>query len=55
MAAEILNEVTYQNIKLPPMYDANDLTKDGNLAQIKLFEQIYTLRITRAGRLILTK
>ncbi|WP_109464127.1 hemin uptake protein HemP [Albibacillus kandeliae] len=38
-----------------PVYDANDLTKGGNLAQIRLDNQIYTLRITRAGKLILTK
>ena len=35
--------------------DANDLTKGGQLAHIKLNEQLYTLRITRAGKLILTK
>nr|WP_235439159.1 hemin uptake protein HemP [Candidatus Rhodobacter lobularis] len=49
-----------QEIKFPPeqrtpVYDANDLTKGGGLAQIKLEDQLYTLRITRAGKLILTK
>ena len=38
-----------------PTYDANDLTKGGDLAQIRLDDQVYTLRITRAGKLILTK
>ncbi len=38
-----------------PTYSATDLTKDGHLAQIILRDQIYTLRITRAGKLILTK
>lgn len=38
-----------------PIYDANDLTKGGDLACIKLNDQYYTLRITRAGKLILTK
>lgn len=38
-----------------PLYDANDLTKGGGLAKIKLDDQLYTLRITRAGKLILTK
>lgn len=38
-----------------PVYDAHDLTKGGDLAQIKLEDQLYTLRITRAGKLILTK
>lgn len=39
----------------PPSYDARDLTQNGELAQIVLDGQIYNLRITRAGKLILTK
>lgn len=38
-----------------PIYDARDLTQGGDLARIKLGEQVYTLRVTRAGKLILTK
>ena len=38
-----------------PTYDARDLTRDGDTAQIVLDGQVYTLRITRAGKLILTK
>ncbi len=38
-----------------PTYDAKDLTKDGVQAQIILGNQTYFLRITRAGKLILTK
>ena len=38
-----------------PAYDARCLTQDGNQAQIVLDGQVYTLRITRAGKLILTK
>lgn len=38
-----------------PTYDAKDLTKDGVQAQIVLNNQTYFLRITRAGKLILTK
>lgn len=38
-----------------PSYDARDLTEAGNQARIVLDGQIYTLRITRAGKLILTK
>jgi hemin uptake protein HemP len=38
-----------------PVYAAIDLTKGGDHAQIVLGDQIYTLRITRAGKLILTK
>ena len=38
-----------------PTYSATDLTLGGDLAQIALGAQTYTLRITRAGKLILTK
>lgn len=38
-----------------PTYSAKDLTQDGDVAQIVLGDQTYTLRITRAGKLILTK
>lgn len=38
-----------------PVHRAEDLTAGGNLASIVLGGQVYTLRITRAGKLILTK
>lgn len=38
-----------------PTYDAEALTDGGNQARIILNGQIYSLRITRAGKLILTK
>lgn len=38
-----------------PLHDAQSLTEGGNQAFIKLRDQLYTLRITRAGKLILTK
>lgn len=38
-----------------PTYSAHDLTEGGGLARIVLGDQIYTLRITRSGKLILTK
>ncbi|WP_083217282.1 hemin uptake protein HemP [Thioclava sp. SK-1] len=38
-----------------PAHDAEILTKGGNQANILLNGQVYTLRITRAGKLILTK
>jgi hemin uptake protein HemP len=38
-----------------PVHDARTLTCGGQLAHILLDGQLYTLRITRAGRLILTK
>ena len=38
-----------------PMHDALRLTGGGTTARIVLDGQVYTLRITRAGKLILTK
>ncbi|WP_323040693.1 hemin uptake protein HemP [Gemmobacter sp.] len=38
-----------------PVYDAVSLTRGGALAHIQLNDQVYALRITRAGKLILTK
>ena len=37
------------------VHDAEVLTGKGNLAHIVLDGQVYTLRITKAGKLILTK
>jgi hemin uptake protein HemP len=39
----------------PTTHDARDLMRDGTTARIRLDDQTYTLRITRAGKLILTK
>ena len=38
-----------------PIHDALSLTDGGALARIVLSGQVYSLRITRAGKLILTK
>jgi hemin uptake protein HemP len=38
-----------------PVHDAIHLTDGGTLARIVLNGQVYSLRITRAGKLILTK
>ena len=38
-----------------PQHDARDLTGGGTLAQITLNGQVYALRITRAGKLMMTK
>lgn len=38
-----------------PQHDAESLTAGGNQALIVLNDQVYNLRITRAGKLILTK
>ena len=39
----------------PPTYSAQELSGNGKKANIVLGDQVYTLRITRAGKLILTK
>ena len=38
-----------------PVHDARSLTEGGMLARIALDGQTYLLRITRAGKLVLTK
>ncbi|PJE29676.1 Hemin uptake protein HemP [Pseudooceanicola antarcticus] len=38
-----------------PQHSAQELTQGGSTAHIVLNDQVYTLRITRAGKLILTK
>ena len=38
-----------------PVHRAEDLTQGGTQARIVLGDQVYSLRITRAGKLILTK
>ena len=38
-----------------PVHLARELTKDGSVAFICHQDKVYTLRITRAGKLILTK
>ena len=39
----------------PPLHDARALTAGGVQARIALDGQVYSLRITRQGKLILTK
>lgn len=41
--------------RYPATQDARDLVPDGTTARILLDGQTYTLRITRSGKLILTK
>lgn len=50
-------ELAVTRLPLPnlPVHDANVLTRGGSQAHIVLNEQVYQLRITRAGKLILTK
>lgn len=44
-----------EQISSTPIHDAKILTGTNGLAHIQLNDQLYTLRITRAGKLILTK
>ncbi len=55
MALNVVREIRSQPLVPPPLHEATDLTEGGGLAHIKLGDQLYTLRITRAGKLILTK
>lgn len=55
MEVSVAREAESRPVDKLPLYDATDLTKGGDLAKIKLSDQLYTLRITRAGKLILTK
>ena len=51
--------ISFDPVTLPhpiaPTYDARDLTGPGGEARLLLDGQTYSLRITRAGKLILTK
>jgi hemin uptake protein HemP len=38
-----------------PSFDARNMTGADGLAEITLDDKVYTLRITKAGKLILTK
>jgi hemin uptake protein HemP len=50
------NKATFQTAQsVPPVHDVYSLTAGGALAQIVLEGKTYQLRITRAGKLILTK
>lgn len=55
MVVNVAHEASVRPKDVLPIYDATDLTKGGDLARIKLDDQLYTLRITRTGKLILTK
>lgn len=51
----IIPSVTQLPLSMLPIHAAQALTQGGNLAHIVLDDQTYTLRITRQGKLILTK
>lgn len=46
---------TWLTADATPLHEARVLTEGGSLARITLDGQVYSLRITRAGKLILTK
>jgi hemin uptake protein HemP len=54
-AMKPLPKTTNTEVSPLPAYNARDLTECGDQARIVLDDQVYTLRITRAGKLILTK
>lgn len=47
--------MTGSSLQHPPVHTAGDLLEGGCEARIVLGDQVYTLRLTRAGKLILTK
>lgn len=53
MNASVSPARTYQDST--PVHDAHSLTQGGQQARIVLDGKVYSLRITRAGKLILTK
>lgn len=55
MIAQHPSEQSLQGNGALPIHNAEDLTGADGRAHISLGGQIYTLRITRAGKLILTK
>ena len=55
MTGQPVNQGSKQQASPTPIHDATDLTNGGMTAHIRLSGQIYRLRITRAGKLILTK
>ena len=55
LVSQIPNPTTAQPVPQMPTYDARDLVQTGAQACIVLDGQTYYLRITRAGKLILTK
>lgn len=38
-----------------PIYDVRDILKDGQIAHIVHDGQLYVLRVTKSGKLIMTK
>ncbi len=50
-----VNRSSAQPVDVIPEHDAQALTENGQLAKIMLGDKCYYLRITRQGKLILTK
>ncbi len=51
-APDTMHDLPIQSV---PIYDAHQLTDQNGQAMIVLDDKTYNLRITRAGKLILTK
>ncbi|MEM7242565.1 MAG: hemin uptake protein HemP [Pseudomonadota bacterium] len=55
MVLELVTESKTPEVEQHPCHAATDLTQEGKIAHIVHEGQKYTLRITKAGKLILTK
>tara|TARA_B100000902_G_C26853898_1_gene689606 strand:+ start:293 stop:466 length:174 start_codon:yes stop_codon:yes gene_type:complete len=57
MALEMVDTIKNETVEVEevPVHDALELTKGGKVATITLAGKQYTLRITKAVKLILTK
>ncbi len=51
----MMNDCSHQTGEEKPRYEARHLTGSSQMAEIDLDGQVYTLRITKYGKLILTK
>jgi len=54
-ALKAMLRITDTGVSPLPAYGARDLTEGGDQARIVIGGKVYTLRITRAGKPILTK
>ena len=55
MVVSVAKDLSVRLKDILPVYDTTNLTKGGDLAKIKLEDQLYTLCITLAVKLIMTK
>lgn len=55
LSSNAVTDLPSRRLQDLPLHDAESLTRGGAQALIALNGQVYTLRITRQGKLILTK